>query len=350
MALAGIVGAPVVGGLIAARQPRNPYGWLWLAFGLGLALQALGESYASYALVAEPGSLVAPGIASRLLDLGGPVALTTAPFLFLLFPTGRLPSRRWRPLAWVAGVSGAVVFSLNLLFGRPEEVGGTVTAVTIVSVVVVFVTVVLSALSLVARYLGASGVERQQLKWFALAAVLAACYLTGFLLGIEILLNDTILNLLDAATNMGIYAAVGIAILRYRLYDIDVIINRTLVYGLLTVTLLAVYFGSIALLQTLFRVLSGQQSTLAIVASTLAIAALFNPSRRRIQAFIDRRFYRSNYDARRTLESFSARLRDETDLDALSQDLVEVVTETVQPSHASLWLRPEASPQGAQAK
>jgi hypothetical protein len=138
--------------------------------------------------------------------------------------------------------------------------------------------------------------------------------------------------------------AVGIAILRYRLYDIDILINRTLVYGSLTAMLIALYFGGIVVLQRLFVLLTGQQSTLAVVASTLLIAALFTPLRRRIQSFIDRRFYRSKYDARKTLEAFSARLRDETDLDALSGDLVGVVKETMQPAHASLWLRPERGP------
>src|SRR5215203_6208441 len=143
--------------------------------------------------------------------------------------------------------------------------------------------------------------------------------------------------------------SIGIVILRYRLYDIDIIINRTLVYGSLTVTLVALYFGGIVLLQSVFVVFTGERSTLAVVASTLLIAALFNPMRRRIQSFIDRRFYRSKYDAAKTLEAFSTKLRNDTDLDALSDDLQSVVRETMQPAHVSLWLRPEASPKGAQA-
>jgi hypothetical protein len=343
VSLVGIIGAPVLGGLIASRRPENPYGWLWLGFGLGLALQQLAEPYAAYALVVEPGSLVAPRTVSQLLERGGPLALAFAPFLLLLFPTGRLPSRRWRPLAWVAAMSGVVLLALNLVSTRPDEVGGTITIIVWAVVSVIFATMVLSALSLVVRYRRASGVERQQLKWFALAAILAACFIVGQLLGLDRLLGETLWTLLNAATNTGLYVAVGIAILRYRLYDIDVVINRTLVYGSLTAMLAVVYFGGVAATQAIFRTLTGQeeQPQLAIVVSTLVIAALFNPLRGRIQGFIDRRFYRSKYDAAKTLESFSAKLRDETNLDALSEGLVGVVRETMQPSHVSLWLRPD---------
>jgi len=339
VSLVGIIGAPVLGGLIASRRPDNVYGWLWLGFGLGLALQLLAESYATYALVVQPESLPVPRTISRLLGLGGPLALSVAPFLLLLFPTGRLPSPRWRVMASIAAVSGAVVVALNLLFNNhPDEVGGTITIMTVTAASVIFAAIVISALSLVVRYRQAGGVERQQLKWFALAAVLVAASFGGQLGG------ESLWNLLIAATNTCLYVAVGIAILRYRLYDIDLIINRTLVYGPLTATLAALYFGGIVVLQKAFVLLTGQQSTLAVVASTLVIAALFNPLRRRVQGFVDRRFYRRKYDAAKTLGAFGARLREETDLDALRDDVVRVASRTMQPAHVSLWLRPDPEP------
>jgi hypothetical protein len=205
------------------------------------------------------------------------------------------------------------------------------------SVIVILVAIVPSALSLVFRYHRAAGVERQQLKWFAFAAVL----LVGEW-SIQFFYEppgawDALVEVMPFTV---LYVAVGVAILRYRLYEIDRIINRTLVYGSLTVVLAAIYFGGVTLLQEVFRTLTGQESTFAVVASTLVLAALFNPLRRRIQGFIDRRFYRRKYDAAKTVAAFSARLRDETDLEQLSDDLLAVLRDTIQPAHASVWLRP----------
>jgi hypothetical protein len=203
------------------------------------------------------------------------------------------------------------------------------------------------AASVVVRFRRAMGEERQQLKWLAYTAgsflVLAA--LRG--LTIELPHDNRVVQLaagiLDTVLIAAIPAAAGVAILRYRLYDIDIVVNRTLVYGSLTVTLVASYFGVIVVLQRLFVALTGQQSTLAVVASTLLIAAMFNPLRRRIQSFIDRRFYRHKYDARKTLEAFNTKLRDETDLNTLTDDVTKVMRETMQPTHVALWLRPDAT-------
>jgi hypothetical protein len=218
-----------------------------------------------------------------------------------------------------------------------------------------------SALSLVLRYRRSGSEEREQIKWIAFAGsfvglmslvtVFSTLIFEPLFLGATgtqpiwlVLLQDV--ELLSFA---GIPVAVGFAVLKYRLYDIDLLINRALVYGSLSATLALVYFGGIVVLQRLFVVLTGQQSTLAVVASTLLMAALFSPLRRRIQGFIDRRFYRKKYDARKTLEAFSTKLREGTDLDALSNDLVGVVRETMQPAHVSLWLRPDSSSEGEQA-
>jgi hypothetical protein len=340
----GIIGAPILGGLIASRRPRNAYGWLWLGFGLGLASQSLAMSYEAYTLVVEPESLAAPRTISHVLELGAQVALTLVPLLILLFPTGRLPSRRWRPLPWISTTAGAVLLFLVLLFENPDQVGGAVSIAAIAAVTVIFTAILLSALSIVVRYRRAIGAERHQLKWFALAAILIGALTIGRLLFADVLLPEAFLNLLDAASISVLYVAVGIAILRYRLYDIDIIVNRTLVYGSLTVTLVLVYFGSVVGLQYVLRALTGQESQLAIVASTLAIAALFNPLRRRVQAVVDRLFYRRKYDAAKTLEEFSAKLRDETDLDEVNGDLVRVVRNTMQPEHVTLWLRKPEEP------
>ncbi len=347
----GLIGAPILGGLIASRRPENPYGWLWLIFGISSALATFAQVYAAYALVAEPGSLPAPRIVGTLMaGVGWFVFVTLLPLLLLLFPTGHPPSRRWRFVVWAVVVAAVVLSTAGpFLHGvggfapveNPLGVGGTVgealTVLVFAAVMVIFAAIVLSALSLVFRYRSAGGVERQQLKWFAYAGVLFAGQ------GISQFFYEPP-GAWDALTETmplaALYVAVGVAILRYRLYDIDVLINRTLVYGVLTATLVLVYFGGVVMLQVLFHALTGQGSQLAVVASTLAIAALFQPLRRRIQDFIDRRFYRRKYDAAKTLAAFNAKLRNETDLDRLGDELVSVVKETMQPAHASLWLRP----------
>jgi hypothetical protein len=357
----GLIGAPVLGGLVASRRPENPYGWLWLGLSLGLALLSFGQVYAAYSVVVEPGSLPAPRtVAHVVAGEGWVAAFTMLPLLLLLFPTGRLPSRRWQFVAWavaVAGATGILLYpfvpqeDIVVPVTNPLGVGGPVGEALSIFATVVYLIIVFAAvpcaLSLVLRYRRAGGVERQQLKWFAYAAVLFVGLNVSQFFYEPPYTWDA---LVEVVTIVGLYVAVGIAILKYRLYDIDRIINRTLVYGSLTAMLAAIYFGGVTATQAIVRALTSQeqQPQLVVVVSTLVIAALFNPLRRRIQGFIDRRFYRRKYDARKTLEAFSAKLRDETNLEALNNELVGVVRETMQPAHVSLWLRPDTDPKGQQ--
>jgi hypothetical protein len=355
-----VVAFAFVGALVASRQPKNPIGWMCLAVGLILTLSGAADEYGVYALEATADSLSGGEYAAWLSNwLWIPAVFLIATFLVLLFPDGRLPSRRWRVVAWLAAAA-LVSASLSEAFspGRLEEARANVTnplaiesASTTLEVLgacgiaLLPLCCLAAAFSMVLRFRRSTREERQQIKWFAsAAALLAVSFPFAFALSSGVVEDFVTL------TFAGLPVAVGTAVLRYRLYDIDVLINRTLVYGSLTAMLVAVYFGGVVSLQYVFRALSGQETTLAVVASTLAIAALFNPLRRRIQGFIDRRFYRSKYDAAKTLEAFSAKLRDETDLDALSDDLVGVVRETMQPAHVSLWLRPDMPRNSQQGK
>ncbi len=347
-----------VGAIVASRRPENPVGWLLCLFALSESLYHFSGQYAIYALLTQPASLPAGQAMAWVSSWLVFIVIGLSVLFILLFPTGRPPSRRWRWVTWltvafmlVGAVSGA--FSSGPVEGlgpirNPLGIEGfSYFSNSILLNMVATVLVVAAALSVFVRLHRAKGVERQQIKWFAYATAAAVM---GLVLAevipdvIEVPLwfermgNAIFLLLIPA-----IPISMGIAILRYRLYDIDIIINRTLVYGTLTATLALVYFGVVTVTQALFRTLTGQQELpqLVVVASTLVIAALFNPLRRRIQSFIDRRFYRSKYDARRTLEAFSVRLRDVTDLNSLNSDLLWVVRDTMQPEHVSLWVRPE---------
>jgi hypothetical protein len=355
---------PIVGALIASRHPQNPVGWICLAVGLIWMLILLGDSI--------PGSGPYPVTIDALTQWVWipPVGLLGI-YLILLFPDGKLPSRRWRPLAWLSGVvmvlaSLGITFSPGPLEGHPGvrnplglEGAPWVADATLGIILLLPLCILASASSLVMRYRSSGGEQREQIKWIAYSAsVVGLLSLITMVSSLFSPLSPVAwfaagtplwLGLLQHAVLVSFTAvpiAVGFAVLKYRLYDIDVIINRTLVYGALTTLLAAVYFGGVTATQAIYRTLTGQeqQPQLAIVISTLVIAALFMPLRRRIQGFIDRRFYRSKYDAAKTLEAFSAKLRDETDLDALSDDLVGVVRETMQPAHVSLWLRPDTPP------
>jgi hypothetical protein len=354
--LATLCYAPV-GALIAARRPSNPVGWLLCLWSIALSTGHFSAQYAIYALMAQPRSLPAGEAMAWVASWILPVIIGVQVFAYLLFPTGRLPSRRWKWFAWltvafvVAGlITSAFSFGANTGLGpisNPLGVKGISRAYDMVlnMLPILYVAV---ALSLFVRLRRATGAERQQIKWFAYAA---AATIVG--IAVAYMIPDMIATprwfdragfALNIAVTPAIPVSMGIAILRYRLYDIDSIINRSLVYGALTAILVGIYFGGVVGLQAVLRALSGQESTLAVVASTLVIAALFNPLRRRVQAFVDRRFYRRKYDAAKTLAAFNARLRTETDLSSLSDDVLGVASRTVQPVHVSLWLRPDAEP------
>jgi len=351
-----VVSSAFVGAVVASRRPQNPVGWFFV---VSAATAAVGEAtlrYAVYGLVIAPGSLpLARAMAWPQAWMWVVSIVLILFFLPLYFPNGRLLSPRWRPALWLA-VSLSVVASVYfaLLPGEVSDVEGVtnplgieslrlvVRVTDIVITVLLLVVVLCSVASLVVRFRRSRGEERQQMKWLAYAA---AAMFAVLLFVIPLPDNATWYPIVDSLTSLvfaGMPLAVGVAILRYGLYDIDVLINRTLVYGSLTAMLVLVYFGGVTAAQAILRALMGQESQLAIVASTLVIAALFTPLRRRIQSFIDKRFYRRKYDARKTLEAFSATLRDETDLQVLNDDLIGVVRETMQPAHVSLWLRPDA--------
>ncbi|MDP8948294.1 MAG: hypothetical protein M3N09_09390 [Actinomycetota bacterium] len=358
-----LVSFSTVGTVIAARRPENAVGWSLSAIAIALGVTFAAQFYADYTLVAAPASL--PGGAVAVwLSLWTPVlALIAAVFFCLLFPGGRPPSHRWRWVGRLALMGGVLlVLGLSLAPGTLDErnypgahnpvgvegSGRLLEGITTVGTGLALLALLLALVSMIARFRRSIGVERQQLKWVMYTGALAA---SGFAL--TLFLSGPLANAVFAIAFLafiGVPVAAGVAILRYRLYEIDLLINRSLVYGSLTAALILVYVGSVVLLQSLLRALTGQESQLAVVTSTLAIAALFNPLRRRIQSFIDRRFYRRKYDARKTLEAFSTRLRNETDLDRLTADLLELVRGTLQPVHTSLWLRDPASQEESEAR
>ena len=343
------VSAATVGAVLAARRPRHPVGWLLLGLGLSLTVQNLTFSYTRYGLVARPGAL--PG-ASYLAGFNNGMAimwLSCAGFVLLLTPTGSLPSPRWRWWARFAAAAaalwllGSIVDPAPLYPEYPDIANplaipvlfGPLTALVAVALVVL-AGLVVGAVSLVLRFRRARGTERLQLRWLAWGAALAAVALLVALAAL--MMDDSGSNLLNLA--LGVSAAVlplatGAAILRYRLYDLDRIISRTLAYGLLTVLLGSAYAGVVLGLGRLLP----QGSSLGVAAATLAVAAVFQPARRRIQRLVDRRFNRRRHDAAETIAGFSARLRDEVDLTTLTGELLAAVDQTMQPTRSWLWLR-----------
>src|SRR5215217_1170493 len=341
---------PTIGAFVVSRRPKNAVGWILCGMGFIFEVLAVAGAYANYTKFAYPLSL--PG-GKVLLSLDpwsvGPYLMLATVLLLLLFPDGKLPTFvapdqvpvkwLWRAVVFMA-VCGTALLSLWWLTwprGVVEVLGG----LGGVSLLVSFVAAVFSVF---VRWRSAEGRERQQLKWFAYSAAV----FMGIFFFLQVAGDESsgwTIFVLIVTGLMVIPVSVGIAIMRYRLYDIDRIINRTLVYGSLTALLALVYLGGVTATQALVRTITSQEELpqLVVVASTLVIAALFNPLRRRIQSFIDRGFYRRKYDAAKTLQGFSTKLRDETDLEALRGDLVEVVRETMQPAHVSLWLHPDTT-------
>jgi hypothetical protein len=350
-----------IGALLVAHRPANLVGWIFYTSGMGGAFSGFGSEYARYALLVNPGSLpygLAIGFLSDLAWAWSLIQMFT--FLPLLFPTGKPPSPRWRWVGWLTFAGFLVLsvsFALTPVFslGRQEwryivenPIGITGAEQVLANIgnsafVLILVSAFMSAVSLLFRYRRAAVQERAQIRWFAYAVVLTVGYL--FLSEIDALseaIDLAVQDILFVLIVITLPASAAIAIFKYRLYDIDIIIRRTLVYGVLTLTLALVYFGSVIFMQSLFEAVTGQRSAAAVVISTLVIAALFSPLRRRIQNDIDRRFFRKKYDAEKIVAAFGASLRQELDLEELSERVLGVVDETLQPDSVSLWVRQPA--------
>jgi hypothetical protein len=342
----------VMGAVIVAHRPGNAIGWIFSAVGLLTGTGLFAWQYAEYAYLTRgsplPGAMLGAWYNNWFWY---PTVTLSTVFTLLVFPTGRLLSARWRPIAWLTAAITATVVVLSALaptlnLGERTKLRNPVGLAAIPnpeqgalgSVLFGLLPVCTAAavVSLVLRFRRAQGVERQQLKWFTYAGVL----LFAWLVVDPVLPDVALLQLVYGLTIALVPVAAGLAVLRYRLYDIDRLINRTLVYGLLTALLGGVYAGVVLVLGQLFGGIGAEPPSWAVAGATLAVAALFRPARRRIQQAVDRRFNRRRYDAVKTVEAFSARLRQEIDLEALSAELLAVVNHTMQPTAVSLWLRP----------
>jgi len=350
------VSSVTVGAVVAARRPAHPVGWLLLGIALALTATAANAQYFVYGLLVRPGALPVARYAVLYQPATTFTALILIGFVLLLTPTGALPSPGWRWLAWVMALTPAVLVLVVTLAGGPVDpryqahggpfdlrgLDGVLLAANRTALAVTVVGLVAAAASLVARFRHARGVERLQLRWVALGAVLVGLGAVGVLFSLAVggSAAGTLFSVAVGCCLVVPPVATGAAVLRYRLYDLDHIISRTLAYGLLTLLL----GGGYALVVLGLGQLLGRDSSLVVAAATLAVAALFQPARRRVQQAVDRRFNRRRHDAARIIEGFGARLRDQVDLDTLTTDLLAVVDQTIQPTQASLWLRPPPEP------
>jgi hypothetical protein len=349
--LVAAVSAATVGALVGSRRPAHPVGWLLLGLGLLVVGNGVVSGYVTYGLLVRPGALPAAAYLAGVANSIQVLWVTCVSFILLLTPTGSLPSPRWRWWARVAVAAPVLLMVLAAVDPQPllpehPEVGNPLAVavpagllVAAVAALIVLVTLVAAAGSLVVRFRRARGTERQQLRWLAVGATLAAVALLVAVAAAAMEKESVVLAAVGTCVAL-LPLATGAAILRYRLYDLDRIISRTLAYGLLTVLLGGGYAGVVLGLGQLL----GRDSSLVVAMATLLVAAVFQPARRRIQAVVDRRFNRRRYDAARTIQAFSGRLRDEVDLDTLTGELLAVAEETMHPTQASLWLRPRPLP------
>ncbi|MFL6224721.1 MAG: hypothetical protein ACJ75K_18340 [Actinomycetes bacterium] len=348
-----LVSATTVGAVLASRRPGHPVGWLLLVSGLSIAWAGVPPAYAAYGLLARPGALPAAHAVARNYSITVVTAQTALSFVLLLTPTGSLPSPRWRWWARVTAAAAAILLVALAVasgpldpqyqvLGGPFDVRGQSGALLVVNqLALAFTTlaVVAGAGSLVVRFRRATGVERLQLRWVAWAAALAVLGAVVALGGVAVGATAVVTWALSTCLAV-LPLALGAAILRYRLYDLDHILSRTLTYGLLTLLL----GGGYAVVVLGLGQLLGRDSSLVVAGATLAVAGVFQPARRRVQQVVDRRFNRRRHDTAQTIAAFSARLHQQIDLDTLSTELLAVVDQTMQPTRASLWLRPQAHP------
>jgi hypothetical protein len=344
---ATFIAVPAVGFVLASRRPRNRVGWIILGAGLVLGLGFFCQRYGQHGLVAAPGSLPAARAAAWFVNVAWQIPAAGLVFVLLVFPTGRLRSRRWRPAAWfVVAVFTVDVTAQAVRAGRvwadpfaPPSAGWYPWLRTAI-LILVPVALLVGAAAVAVRFAKSSGEERLQLKWFALAALLVIAAIIPLALAPQIGLSPaaartavSVLKVPFCLALLGLYAAIVVAVLKYRLYDIDRIISRTVAYAIVTGLLVGVYAGLVLLATGVLRV----HAPVAVAAATLAAAALFTPVRRRVQQRVDRRFNRARYDADQTVAAFAARLKDAVDLDAICQDLASVVQTALEPAHVSVW-------------